>query len=550
MSIAINPVFPVIAAQDVAAGTVLQPGTTIDAEVLKQLDASRVRIAIASLTIEVLSEVPLQPGQILQLAVSQTPQGVRLQIVPQGEGAATAAATASAAADATLIDIVGTSKLDAPTTAAAAGRVLTNLEALAVSAAVQTAAAKQGSLSPLFANLSVAASSGTLPQTLQQAAAQLLSLRPALGANLTGPDVQTAFKNSGLFLEQTLANAGAPSQTAASMPDLKAALIVFRQTVASWLGSAPAPDSTTAPAPQPAQHAAPPIAPSLAPEAELGDIVFPQASGSMAKAASVPDGKVQIFAPNEPLPTAANRVAAANAGLTSLQEVLQAFPKGVRDAVANLLDAQAHAGSSVRNASMDDGIAHTNLPPPPFRGAATSAQPVSQPAFGPDDAPVVVAHHLIEDTDAALARQTLLQAASLPERIDVPGLRTDPNVPRWNFEIPFATPQGTAVAQFEISRDAGDVEVAAAKRPWRARFSLNVEPSGPVHALVTLSGERASVRMWAERPVTAAQLRANAPQLSHALREAALEPGDIVIGDGAPPQPPAPPAGHFLDRAL
>jgi hypothetical protein len=42
-------------------------------------------------------------------------------------------------------------KADVPVQAAAAGRVLTNLEALAVSAAVQSAATRQGSLSPLFA---------------------------------------------------------------------------------------------------------------------------------------------------------------------------------------------------------------------------------------------------------------------------------------------------------------------------------------------------------------------------------------------------------------
>jgi hypothetical protein len=56
--------------------------------------------------------------------------------------------------------------------------------------------------------------------------------------------------------------------------------------------------------------------------------------------------------------------------------------------------------------------------------------------------------------------------------------------------------------------------------------------------------------MWAERPATAAQLRAGASQLSHALSRAELQPGDIVIRDGAPtPSAPAP-AGHFLDRAL
>jgi hypothetical protein len=39
--------------------------------------------------------------------------------------------------------------------------------------------------------------------------------------------------------------------------------------------------------------------------------------------------------------------------------------------------------------------------------------------------------------------------------------------------------------------------------------------------------------------------------LSEALSRAELRPGDIVIRDGAPPQPPAAArAGHFLDRAL
>ena len=94
------------------------------------------------------------------------------------------------------------------------------------------------------------------------------------------------------------------------------------------------------------------------------------------------------------------------------------------------------------------------------------------------------------------------------------------NVPRWNFEIPFATPQGTAMAQFEISRDGGEQEVEAAKRVWRARFSLDVEPAGPVHALISLNREKTSVRIWAERPATSEQLRAGASELSQALSRA------------------------------
>ena len=198
----------------------------------------------------------------------------------------------------------------------------------------------------------------------------------------------------------------------------------------------------------------------------------------------------------------------------------------------------------------DMATARTSVPPPPFRGALPSAQPAAPPSFAPDTPLAATVHHLLDDTDAAIARQTLLQVASLPDRADIAGPRTDPAAPRWNFEIPFATPGGTAIAQFEISRDGTGREIDAAKRVWRARFSLDVEPAGPVHALISLSGDKTSVRMWAERPATAAQLRAGAAQLSQALSRAELQPGDIVIRDGAPLQPNPAPAGHFLDRAL
>src|SRR5437660_1025798 len=86
---AIEPVAtePVRAAQEVgsvAPDLVLQQGSVVNAQVLKILSADLVRIAISSLSIDVLSEVPLQAGQTLQLAVSQTPDGVRLAVVGQG----------------------------------------------------------------------------------------------------------------------------------------------------------------------------------------------------------------------------------------------------------------------------------------------------------------------------------------------------------------------------------------------------------------------------------------------------------------------------------
>jgi hypothetical protein len=211
----------------------------------------------------------------------------------------------------------------------------------------------------------------------------------------------------------------------------------------------------------------------------------------------------------------------------------------------------ANAAAAFRPVS--DAEVHTNTPPPPFRGAPLSPQPVLPASISPETPLAPAAHHLLADTEAAIARHTLLQVASLPDRIDAlpqPALNNDAAGPRWSFEIPFATQQGTAMAQFEIARDGDGTEAEAAKKVWRARFTLDVEPSGPVHALIALVGDKTSVRMWAERPATAERLRAGSAELSRALTRAELKPGDIVVRDGAPPQPQGSTAGHFLDRAL
>jgi hypothetical protein len=264
----------------------------------------------------------------------------------------------------------------------------------------------------------------------------------------------------------------------------------------------------------------------------------------------------QILSPASPPADAAARAAASSAALNLLQEAVQAGPLAAGSPSSLVFEngqmlSLMPAVTGARTPAIDDPeFARTTLPPPPINGGLPSAQPV-MPATLVAHAPVeATLQQLLTDTGGAIARQTLLQVASLPGQTDTTAGRLDPSVPRWNFEIPFATPQGTAMAQFEISRDGGGREAGAAKQVWRARFSLDVEPAGPIHAQVSLSGARTSVRMWAERPATAAHLRAGVSQLSQALSRAELQPGDIVVRDGAPVQPASAPAGHFLDRAL
>jgi hypothetical protein len=551
MAISINPVLPVLAAQEVG-GTApefgLQPGSVVNAQVLKILSAELVRIAIASLSIDVVSEIPLQEGQVLQLAVSQTRDGVRLAVVGQGGDATAASADAVTLSPEALVDAAAAR----PTIIAAESvltSVLTPVERAAVSVAAQTAATEQDSLAPLFANLGAAASTGALPPKLQQAIAQVLAQQTSLDQNLGGNDIKTAFQKSGIFLEALLATGSVPSS---GVPDLKAALIVLRQTLQSALG---ADGKTGPPALPPAEQAAPQTAAAPGLQPELAPDLAPGLAAGLVPTEPGDLDLREILLPQARLPIAEDIVQLRGGAPSALAAALDSGPSA--GATLNLLqEALQELGNPVRataapkNIRADDVTVHTNTPPPPFRGALPVAQPVASPSITPHAPLAETAHHLLDDTDAAIARQTLLQVASLPDRIDSSGPKVDTTVPRWNFEIPFVTPQGTAMAQFEISRDGGGEAVEAAKRIWQARFSLDVEPSGPIHAVVSLVGEKTSVRMWAERPATAAQLRAGALQLSQALSRAELNPGDIVIRDGAPPQAAPAKAGHFLDRAL
>ncbi|HWN76510.1 MAG TPA: flagellar hook-length control protein FliK, partial [Bradyrhizobium sp.] len=367
MSISINPIFPVIAAQGAAPDLVLQPGTVIDAEVLKLLSEDLVRIAISGLSIEVFSEIPLQVGQTLQLAVSQTPEGIRLAVVGQESGAkAVASAEAVTLAPDTIIEVAATPPVGAPPSLNQPSRnELTPVERVAVAAAAESAATQQESLAPLFANLDAMAPSNALPPKLQQAVMQVLGQRTSLDQNLSGSDVKNAFQKSGLFLEASLASGAVSSP--AGMPDLKAALIVLRQTLLSSLGATRAAESPAASAtaaqqpvlpgapinptvdaasgaaaPQPASPAAhaiseaeaaaaPPhaAAPTLAPsspEIDVQEILLPQARVPVADDTLELGSTIRIVLPEMP-DIAGRRTAASGAAFTLLQEVLPESPR-------------------------------------------------------------------------------------------------------------------------------------------------------------------------------------------------------------------------------
>src|SRR6516162_8403488 len=121
MPIVITPNVPPVAAPGAtAADIVLQAGSVISARVLQILGPDQVRIAIGGQQIDVLSQVPLQAGQTLQLQVSQTSSGIGLAIVNQLRDAGAGQNTAGASAVTLAPELaVGLAALATPGTIAA-----------------------------------------------------------------------------------------------------------------------------------------------------------------------------------------------------------------------------------------------------------------------------------------------------------------------------------------------------------------------------------------------------------------------------------------------
>jgi flagellar hook-length control protein FliK len=529
-----------------ASPTPFQPGQAIQALVLDLIENDIFRLQLPQAVIDVSSTVALTVGSTITLAVKSTGANPKLAIYagnvpaqsiasrdPIGEATVigraapnTSNATSTTASSQTQVVRDAPSVSPAPATTAPSVPVTPDQ---ALGDAVRVAASRQTGSASLFANLEqiTQAPAGAVPTPVRDAAAQLAALRVPLDETLSGADVKQAFQRSGVLLEQQLAAqtdppAGATTTTLPAGGDLKSALLVLRQTLQSWAGDtapqrAAAPTTTTAPAAAAQAEAAP--RPSL----PLADPAIMRSLGAA------------LLQTIEETPSQGSSLTAEQ--VTNLAKAVAA-QLGGRDLPVPDMAAAAHPGAA----------AQPSGPPPPYRGAPLSAQQPAAAAVNLQAAPHESAERLLAETDGAIARTTLLQAASLP---DQQTSRSDPQTQRWTFEVPFATQQGTSIAQFEVSRDPRAADSPRPVPSWRARFTLDVEPMGSVHALIGVAGTRTSVTLWAERPSTAQQLNANAGMLGEALRAAELEPAEVQFRVGTPPKLAKSPVkpGRFMDRA-
>jgi len=452
--------------------------------------------------------------------------------------------------------------------------------ARAVAAAAGRAAARQAGLAPLMADMAQAAAEPDTPRQVKAAIAQVMALSARLDGQISGPEIRQALQRSGLFLEARLAagdqaqrrqplTVSAPPKTVPTPTpnsDMKAALLVFREVVKTWAEGLPPMSAQAGAAPNAMTGAAPdPAAAQAAASAQLASRGTPQALAasvstpadpSVEAVAAEPEAAVQASPTDDGAPPPARPV--VNAPWQAVRPTpappppLPAFGAIVaEDFPPTPLDAPRAASAAVlAYGGPEAAPAPPSQTPPPYAGAPTHAQAAAQPGLPAGAGPHAVAQRLLAESGAALARTELLQIASLPEPPPA-GRPAEAQGARWVFDMPFMTPQGPAAAQFEISRDggggAGGEGGPALGRTWRARFSLDVEPMGPVHAQVALTGDRARVSLWAERPAAMARLRTGEERLNSALREAALEP-EVAFHTGQPRASAAAP-GQFLDQA-
>ncbi len=311
---------------------------------------------------------------------------------------------------------------------------------------ITAAAIAQEGLSGLFADLAAAQNAAALPDAVKSAIQQVLATQPPLTASVTGPGLQTAVANSGLFLEAQLAQGLTGGPVPAVSADFKAVLLQLAQRLGALLEADP------------------------------------------TAAALVAEGAV--------------------------------------------LPAQAPSTPQTRS---------TARPPPPLRGGVTQGQGAARPQVDPEMPEEQLLRVLDHDVHAALARLELSQAASA---------RLQDGSSFWKFELPVAAPDGPAMAQFEISRDAqGHGGATDAPATWRTRFAVNVTPSGPVHAELALSGDTIHVTLWADDTDTRTLLAADRAALADALRAEGLSEAAVRIAPGSPTPPPAPAAGALLNRS-
>lgn len=235
---------------------------------------------------------------------------------------------------------------------------------------------------------------------------------------------------------------------------------------------------------------------------------------------------VDLHLPTNKAPTADDiKSALSNSGLfTEAALAKGSVPSDLTAGLGKLSQAaQDWAAKAATSGKADIPHQGPSVPPP---GTTPTGQAAALATLPQEADAALTAKLLASGSDAALARQELLQLASLPDAQSAAEKR-------WMVDVPLMTPQGPAVAQLVVTRDGKSTSPETPEPVWRVGLAVNLEPLGPVRANLALSGGHAWVTIAAERPESLDKLQQNASSLSGALQDAELE-ADLAFQSTAP----------------
>lgn len=424
--------------------------------------------------------------------------------------------------------------------------------------ALQSTPETKGQIGPLLADLAKAQVLPATPTAIRNEIARTLDIAQPLRNLPDDTELTRVLLSSRTPPNPTTGVSPAPDTTrqGAFVADLKSALTSLQGVLQQWAakdGSAP----TTAAAPAPQQKAVPTVSALVSGSADpkQGVATLPTPAGTSAtsslqgatKEAGTAQGGVSTPAYLQPplvvpLGSLATLPAPANPGISSAHG-------GMADAMVSfLLSQQAAATPSdvmmrQRNAKLaSPGDGKSDLSPGatnPAVAAYRKAQPPTpvQPAtlWPHDPGPAFIARTLSARTEAALTQVKILEITAQLQRAEqsTANAQVAPE-PRWTFDLPLQTPFGQAQARFEVSRDSFKARNGAQAVVWRTRFSMDVEPLGPIHAQIALLGRHAWIGLWAERPEAMNLLEQQQAELQNTFSADNVE-AEVICCLGAPP---------------
>lgn len=441
--------------------------------------------------------------------------------------------------------------------------------------ALQSSSGNSGTLGPLLADLVQAQKLETTPPLIRAEIDRTLAVASPLRNLQTDTDIAHALLTGKAQLDTRAGTSPAQpmAQQATLASELKVALTGLQQALQQWTvrEGIPVPPSTgNLASPGLFQAATPPgipAQPSASPAPAPGKAIAPQ----MAVPATTP--------PGTPSTTAAARPVVTSAPVDPATFILplgmmSAFPNGgtaphvgghggMADAMVSFLLSQQAAATPpealqrLRNAKLatpadgkSDLAPGTTNPAVSAYRKALPAAPVQPTTLWPHDpGPSFIARTLVARTEAALTQVKILEVTAQLQRAEQnTGNAQVASEPRWTFDLPLQTPFGHALARFEVSRDSFRTRNGAHASVWRARFSMEVEPLGPVHAQIALMGSHAWVSLWAERSDSMHVLEQQQANLRDTFSADSVE-AEIICCLGKPPARPTG-TGTVWDNAV